>query len=223
MRTTAEEERVAVRVWQLPVRILHWLLVADIVVLSMTGLYIGTPALALGAGPSLIMAWMRAIHIGSGFALIAIVVARVIFAFTGNAYARWDQFVPVRKAQRAQIVPSLRFYLFRTREAPPVIGHNPLAGATYTVVFAMLTVEAVTGLALHSLSKPGGWEDTLTGWVFAVLPAGLVRLVHHLITWLIWGFVVHHVYSAVLMDHVERSGVISSIVSGWKSVPRNRS
>jgi hypothetical protein len=86
--------------------------------------------------------------------------------------------VPVRKAQREQIGPSLRFYLFRTREAPTVIGHNPLAGATYTVVFAMLTVEAVTGLALHSMSRPGGWEDSLTGWVFAVLPAGLVRFVH---------------------------------------------
>jgi Ni/Fe-hydrogenase 1 B-type cytochrome subunit len=211
-----------VKVWPVPVRLIHWLLVADIVVLSVTGLYIGTPALATGSGPALVMSWARAIHIGSGFVLIALVLGRVIYMFTGPRYARWDQFLPVRRAQRSQLWPSLRFYLFLTREPPVVVGHNPLAGATYTVVFAMLAVEALTGLALYAQQAPGGWAWTLTGWLYTLLPAGLVRLVHHLITWLIWGFVVHHVYSATLMDHVEKAGVISSMISGWKSVPKDR-
>jgi Ni/Fe-hydrogenase 1 B-type cytochrome subunit len=38
--------------------------------------------------------------------------------------------------------------------------------------------------------------------------------------WLTWGFVVHHVYSAFLMDTEEKNGLISSIFSGRKQVER---
>jgi Ni/Fe-hydrogenase 1 B-type cytochrome subunit len=36
--------------------------------------------------------------------------------------------------------------------------------------------------------------------------------------WLTWGFVIHHVYSAVLVDTEEKSGLVSSIFTGWKTV-----
>jgi Ni/Fe-hydrogenase 1 B-type cytochrome subunit len=47
-----------------------------------------------------------------------------------------------------------------------------------------------------------------------------VRLIHHLLMWAILGFVVHHVYSALLVDHVERNGLMSSIFTGFKFVTR---
>ncbi len=45
-----------------------------------------------------------------------------------------------------------------------------------------------------------------------------MRLVHDIIMYLIIAFTVHHVYSAVLIDLEERSGLVSSIVTGWKSL-----
>lgn len=215
------EERVAVRVWQIPVRAMHWLLVLSIVVLTVTGLYIGTPVLSFAGRGHLVMAYMRAFHLAFGFVLIAVIVCRIIFAFTGNRWAHWDQFVPVRKEQRANIVPAMRFYTFLSKEPPPAVGHNPMAGATYLVLFLLLVAQSFTGVALQAVVDRGGWEWTLTGWVFDVASIGTVRLVHHLILWLVWGFVVNHVYSAVLMDHVERSGVISSMINGFKYVPRH--
>jgi Ni/Fe-hydrogenase 1 B-type cytochrome subunit len=103
-----------------------------------------------------------------------------------------------------------------------VIGHNPLAGLTYLVLFAMFAVQAITGFALESLEDPDGLMWRLTGWVFKVAPIPEVRLLHHLVMWLTAGFVVHHVYSAVLVDREEHSGLVSSIVTGDKSVPRQR-
>ena len=216
-----DEAVVPVPVWQTSIRLLHWLLVATIVVLTVTGFYIGTPVLAPQPG-STTMQLARAVHLFTGFLFTAVLVARVGLLFTGNRWARWRQFLPVDPERRRLLVPSLRYYLFIDREPPPVIGHNPLAGLTYLVLFAMFGAQALTGIALEAVEERGGWAWTLTGWVFQVASVPTVRFFHHLVMWLTIGFVVHHVYSAVLVDREERSGEISSIVSGWKSVPRTR-
>ena len=39
--------------------------------------------------------------------------------------------------------------------------------------------------------------------------------------WLLWGFVVHHVYSAILMSQVEGNATMESIFSGYKFVQRD--
>jgi Ni/Fe-hydrogenase 1 B-type cytochrome subunit len=45
-----------------------------------------------------------------------------------------------------------------------------------------------------------------------------LRLWHHLTLWLLFGFVINHVYSAWLMDIKERNGTVSGIVSGYKYI-----
>jgi Ni/Fe-hydrogenase 1 B-type cytochrome subunit len=47
-----------------------------------------------------------------------------------------------------------------------------------------------------------------------------MRLIHHLVMWVILAFMIHHVYSALLVDHWERNGLMSSIFSGYKFVTR---
>jgi Ni/Fe-hydrogenase 1 B-type cytochrome subunit len=46
----------------------------------------------------------------------------------------------------------------------------------------------------------------------------MTRLIHHLLMWAILAFMLHHVYSALLVDHTERNGLMSSIFSGYKFV-----
>ena len=57
---------------------------------------------------------------------------------------------------------------------------------------------------------------------FASLFGGLAmaRWIHHIVMWLLLGFTVHHVYSAVLVAIVEKNGTIDSIFSGYKWVPK---
>jgi len=112
-------------------------------------------------------------------------------------------------------------YLFALRKPPGFVGHNPVAGATYVLVFGLYFVEIATGLMLRGVDAPAG--SLMRSFVgLAPLFGGLyiARWVHHIVMWLLLGFMVHHVYSGVLMSTVEQNGTMESIFSGYKFVPR---
>jgi Ni/Fe-hydrogenase 1 B-type cytochrome subunit len=216
------EELIRVYVWDLPVRILHWTIVAMIACLTLSGLYIAHPLIAVHDPGLSLMANIRLAHIVCGCILSVAVVARIVWAFFGNPYGRWRQFLPVTRERRAQIVPSLKYYGFLRKEPPAVVGHNPLAALIYVALYALLVVQALTGFALEAMSARGGWLWMLTGWVFQIASSPTIELVHYVITFLVLGFVINHVYSSLLVESEEHSGLISSIVTGWKNVPKER-
>lgn len=219
--STGDGELVRVRTWDLPVRLVHWLLVASLAVLSVTGFLIGDPVLAPGRTVAW-LTWVKVTHRLTAYVFIALLLARIAWMFLSpNRWSRWTEWIPASRARLRQIVPSVRFYSFLDREAPPVAGHNPLAGLTYTLLYVMLLVETVTGFALWG-SEGVGWAGRLSGWLTALVSLPTLRFIHHLIMWLVWGFMVHHLYSAVLVDRVERSGLMTSIFSGYKFLPRDR-
>ena len=214
-------ERVITYVWQIPVRVTHWLIAGGIVVLSATGLYIGHPFLTVAgeARQSFVMGWVRTIHLYTAFVFISAVLARVIWMFTGNKYARWDKFLPVHPSRFRGLWPTLKFYLFGLRKPPGFVGHNPVAGLTYVLVFGLYFIAILTGLTLYAPYAPVG--SIFQG--FASLSAFLggyqtVRWTHHVVMWLLLGFAVHHVYSGVLMSIIEANGTMESIFSGNKFV-----
>jgi Ni/Fe-hydrogenase 1 B-type cytochrome subunit len=217
------DRRIAVRVWDLPVRVTHWVIFAAVAVLSFTGFYIGTPYFSVAGEGGSMMRTMRFVHIVSGWVFTAAIIARVVWGFIGgNRWARWDQFIPVTRHRWNLAVDTLRYYLFLRRQPPPVVGHNPLAGMAYSLVYGMFYVQILTGLALASLPDRSGPVWVLTGWVFSIIPIPVARLIHHLIMWMTLGFIVHHIYSVVLIDSEERSGLFSSIVTGDKDLPEDR-
>jgi Ni,Fe-hydrogenase I cytochrome b subunit len=55
------------------------------------------------------------------------------------------------------------------------------------------------------------------GILFGGMP--VVRFIHHVCTWLFLTFIPIHIYLAIRADHLERTGVISSIISGGRFVP----
>ena len=109
MSAQAAAEIVRVYVWEVPVRITHWLIALSIVVLSATGLYIGHPFLIVSgeARQHFVMGWAKAIHMYTAYAFMASVVARIIWMFTGNKYAHWDKFIPVRPERRRALWPTV--------------------------------------------------------------------------------------------------------------------
>ena len=73
-----EEVLVPVYVWELPVRIVHWVIFLSIVVLSFTGYYIYYPFMISEESGGFLMATMRFIHEIAGFALIAAFIVRAV-------------------------------------------------------------------------------------------------------------------------------------------------
>jgi Ni/Fe-hydrogenase 1 B-type cytochrome subunit len=213
---------VRVYVWEAPVRIAHWLIALSIGVLAITGFYIGHPFITV-SGPAnghFVMGWVKVIHGYTAYVFIASVAARIIWMFTGNKYSRWDKFIPVRPLRRRGLWPTVKFYMFGLRKPPGFVGHNPLAGATYTLVFALYFVAIATGLTMRGASAD---VSSTVRWFASLAPlfGGLqtVRWIHHAVMWLLLGFAVHHVYSSILMSTVEANATIESIFSGYKFVP----
>ncbi len=218
--TAGTEARETLYVWDLPVRIAHWLNVLSILVLSVTGYYIASPFITThgAATDNFLMGAIRFTHFLFAFIFTATVLFRIYWAFAGNRWARWRQFIPTSRPRMRALGRMGRYYAFLQARPPAVIGHNPLAGAAYIGLYVVFGLQIATGFALYVLPDHNGVLLWLFGWITATFGVQPVRLVHDLAMWLIIAFTIHHVYSAVLIDTEERSGLVSSIVTGYKSL-----
>jgi Ni/Fe-hydrogenase 1 B-type cytochrome subunit len=215
-------ELVRVYVWEWPVRMTHWCTAYAILVLAATGFYIGHPFVTVSgpAGQHFVMGWVKTIHSYAAIVFALSVVSRVAWMFMGNSYSRWDKFVPVSRRRFTGLWQSLLYYLFRLRQPPGFVGHNPLAGFTYAFVFLIYFTMIATGLALYNVSARAASPFRIFHFLLSLLGgAQTARLVHHVGMWLLLGFAVHHVYSSVLMSQVEARGTVESMASGYKFVP----
>ena len=217
------EEIVQVYVWEWPVRVCHWVIAISLVVLAATGMYMGHPFIVFGEvfRQQFLTGTIRYIHFLFAIFFSCAVVARIGWMFTGNRFARWDKFIPVKASRRTGIVNAVRFYLFRLRKPPGYVGHNPLAGATYVFVFLLYLVMITSGFSLYADMA----HVRLIHWAFSLFrplygSLQTARFIHHVVMYLLLGFAVHHVYSAVLMSQVEANATMESIFSGFKFVKK---
>ncbi len=209
-------------VWEIPVRLTHWVNVAAIVVLAFTGYYIGNPWILVSSrewyGPNF-MDLMRYVHTITAFVFVASLALRTYWAFVGNEWASWRGLFPfLTKEGRQSLADALKYYLFLRRKPPEVIGHNALAGLTYAVIVFLYFLQVFTGFALLGERNPEGIWYRLTAWVFLIASDQWLRFTHHLIMWLLIAFALHHVYSAFLVDAEEGDGLLSSIFTGFKFI-----
>ena len=152
------------------------------------------------------MTTVRLVHMITAFTLMASLLLRLVWMVTGNRFARWSAFIPTTRFQATEVFRQAAFYAFLRKEIPKVLGHNQLAAAAYLLLFVLLFVETVTGFALDALQGTQPWA-TLFGWVLDLLGPQLVRVIHHLSMWAILAIALFHVYSSVLVDHLEKNGL----------------
>jgi Ni/Fe-hydrogenase 1 B-type cytochrome subunit len=209
-------------VWDVVVRLTHWTIMLSMILLAITGVYIGRPW-SSPPGPatqSFITGWVRVLHFYGAIAFTLAVLSRILWMFIGPRRTGWRQFIPTSKRRLRDMKSTFLFYTFLRDRPPATIGHNPLAGLTYVFVFGLYLVMILTGLALYSISS----HSYMRNFEF-LLPlfngAQGARWLHHVTMWLLIGFVVHHVYSAILTSRVEKNGAIDSIFSGYKFLPKD--
>ena len=220
--TRSADEIISVYVWEIPVRIAHWLIALSIAVLSVTGLYMGHPfQTAAGPAQSFVMGWMKVIHGYTAYVFIAALVTRMVWMVTGNKYSHWDKFLSHRPSRLRGFMPTVFFYSFLRDRPPAFVGHNPVASSAYTLVYGLCFLAAGTGLVMRGASAdPASLVHGFGAWAWLFGGLAMTRWIHHIVMWLLLGFTVHHVYSAVLVAMIEKNGTIDSIISGYKWVPR---
>jgi cytochrome b len=147
-----DAREVPVKVWDAPVRLFHWALVLLFAFMFFTGKVKGD--------------WMEW-HMRSGYAILALILFRIVWGFVGSHHARFASFLRGPGACWAFARKLL------SRAPAPSAGHNPLGG--WMVVFLLLALlfQVVTGLfanddilwegPLASLVRKE-WSDRLTGW-----------------------------------------------------------
>lgn len=206
-------------IWELPVRLVHWVLFFSILILAATGYYIGHPFFS----GVLVMAKIRTVHLATSIAFTLAVLVRVYWAFAGNRYARWSELIPVTRRRLRSLLKSTLFYSFLRREPEDYPGHNGLAGLTYAFLFGVYFVMITTGLAMYTVDAGPGSPMHVFAFLIPIF-GGLqvAHLIHHIGMWVILIFIVAHVYFVVLYSTVERMGIFDSIFSGFKFVPRKR-
>jgi Ni/Fe-hydrogenase 1 B-type cytochrome subunit len=206
-------------VWEFPVRIIHWVNALALTVLFATGLYIAHPVLSSSgeAWDSFLMGRVRQIHFATAYIFTVALFFRFAWFLMGNQYTRSGIPRPWRR-QWWQNFSRQAFQYLKLDAGRPHLGHNALAGVSYTVFIGMLGVaQIVTGFALYAQSSPGGFWDGLVGWVTPLL-GGVYNTVmwHHLFAWGFVFFVVLHVYIVVLDSREYRNGLIGSMIHGHK-------
>ena len=220
-----------VYVWQLPVRIFHWMNALAIVVLATSGYLIAKPPailLSVEASQSYWFGVIRATHFITAYIFLAVMLLRLYYAFfAGNRYANWRAFVPFNKRGRGNIAYVLKHDILLFRDKNPdcrnlSIGHNAVAAISYLVMFFMALVMLFTGFGLYA-DNSGWFLPKLFGWVPAMLGGDFAtRTIHHISMWIFLAFIVVHVYLVLFHDWLEGRGETSSMISGYKYVSRER-
>lgn len=211
-----------VYLWSAPLRAMHWIAAACIIVLIVTGFYIGRPYFMTSgeASSHFLMGRVRFIHFTAAAVFVMTAIVRFYWLFAGNKFERWGALFPVTRGNLSRTMRTTGEYLtFGRQKGPSMVGHEPLQQYAYTLLYLMALVMVVTGFSMYGQSNPDGIIFRVFAWV-PTLFGGLqrVRLVHHVLTWAFVIFAIIHVYFILRADYLERLGRVSSIITGGRYV-----
>lgn len=208
----------AIKVWEFPIRVIHWTNFLAIIGLIVTGIYIHYPFLAPTTTPDAwTMGYARFAHLICGWTLMLGVVGRLLWGLIGNRYASLTEFFPMFSSKgRRDLVGVLKYYSLLSKRLPPHMGHNALASTAYLAIFLLMAFQVVTGFAMFAQYDPAGTAYSLFGWVFSMASNGYVRLAHYFATFLFMAFFISHIYAMWISDIAEKDGTAGSMFSGYK-------
>ena len=216
----------SVYVYEAQVRVWHWINALAIVVLAVTGYFIGSPPSTQPgeASASFLMGYIRFAHFAAGYVFAVGMLGRIYWAFVGNHHARELFTLPIfNPAYWREVLTMLKWYAFLIPRPSRYVGHNPLARAAMFGGFLSIAIFMLfTGFAMYGegLGR-GSWADKLFGWVIPVMGQSQdVHTWHHLGLWGIVLFVILHVYAAIREDIMGRQSMVSTMISGYRTFKR---
>ncbi len=219
----------AVYVYEAPLRLWHWINALSIVLLCITGYFIGHPLPTMPgeASDNFLMGYIRFIHFSAAYVFAIGFLFRIYWAFVGNEHSRQIFIPPVfdRKWWNG-VNHEWKWYFFLTNEPRKYIGHNPLAVLAMHIMFVWgVLFMIVTGFALYGEGMGmDSWQYTLfSSWVIPLFGQSQdVHTWHHLMMWMLIIFVIVHVYAAIREDIMSRQSLVSAMISGWRTFKDNR-
>lgn len=178
-----------IRVWDLPTRLFHWLLLACAVG-SLVSVNLGGNAVG----------W----HFRFGYAILTLLLFRLLWGFVGPRYARFASFPPSPAAAIA--------WMRGARAAWP--GHNPVGAFSVYAMLAALALQAVTGLfATDDIM----WDGPLKAQVSNATSALLTR-VHKVNRFVVLALIALHLVAIAWYGSVRKEPLVRAMIDGDKAV-----
>ena len=213
-------EWVRINIWSATLRFQHWANMALIVIMSMSGYYIMNPFFGPAAetGPDVgyLMGWVRLIHYVSAYLWLGLGFSRLVLSFTAkDRQLRWRSLWPLNSYEDVKgLWGTIQYYLFLKKEGPLYLAHNPLQQFAYTGIYVMCLIQMLSGIVLYGLYNQTDWFWVIVAYPMHWMGVSTIRMIHALIMFVLWSFVIVHVYLATRADALERHGGVSSMVNG---------
>ena len=213
-------EWVRINIWSATLRFQHWANMALIVIMSMSGYYIMNPFFGPAAetGPDVgyLMGWVRLIHYVSAYLWLGLGFSRLVLSFTAkDRQLRWRSLWPLNSREDVKgLWGTIQYYLFLKKEGPLYLAHNPLQQFAYTGIYVMCLIQMLSGIVLYGLYNQTDWFWVIVAYPMHWMGVSTIRMIHALIMFVLWSFVIVHVYLATRADALERHGGVSSMVNG---------
>lgn len=190
---TTEGKVRPVRVWDLPVRLFHWL----------------TVALIPAAYVTWRLNWMDC-HAWVGDILLALVLFRLFWGLFGSETARFSRFLaPPREA--AQHLARI----FR-REPDLAVGHNPAGSWMIMLLLALLLGQTLTGIFVdNDVADQGPLTEMTPPPISNLMTALHDRLLWHALL----AAVALHVLAILVYGLVKRHNLLAPMITGRKWLP----
>lgn len=178
-----------IKLWDLPTRVFHWLLMFLIVAAIVTGKTGGNA-----------IEW----HGRIGLTILGLIVFRVVWGFVGSSHARFANFVPSPS--------SLRAYL---RGRWTGVGHNPLGALSVLALLALVGVQAGTGVFSNddiAFQGPlsGLIDKSLSDWLTGIHKTAINLLI---------ALIALHLVAIAFYTKVKKDTLVKPMLTGWKDVP----
>ncbi|MFZ6872653.1 cytochrome b/b6 domain-containing protein [Undibacterium sp. Di27W] len=185
---TAANNKKRILLWDLPLRLFHWLLVLAITIATVTGFVGGN--------------WMT-LHGKAGLAILGLLSFRLVWGFVGGTHARFSSFFPSPA--------KIRLFFQGLWSAP---GHNPLGAIS---VFALLlAVAAQAGSGLFS-NNDIDFTGPLFSLVTAKIAAALTSF-HKLSIYALLALIVLHLLAIFWYLKIKKQNLLKPMITGWKEV-----
>ena len=177
------------RVWDLPVRVSHWLLALCVLAAWLTR----DPRLA-------------DLHAAAGYCALILVAFRLAWGFAGTRHARFSDFTYSPRAALGYLADSVR------GRARHYTGHNPAGSWSVYLLLAGVFLVCATGVvAIGSMFGMGPLAAPLPPATIDAL-----REAHEWLAWILLAVIALHVAGAVASSLVHRENLVAAMVSGRK-------
>jgi len=178
-----------IRVWDLPIRLFHWLLV----------FCIAGSLISVNLGGNAIQ-W----HAYFGYSVLTLLIFRIIWGLVGSTHARFASFIPTRE--------SILNYL--QGKSPRFLGHNPVGALSVFALLFVLGVQVVTGLFVDDeIAFQGPFAKYVSNATISFLSQ-----IHESNQVLIYTLITIHIAAIIYYRKFKGEDLIKPMINGDKEI-----